>query len=197
MTDNEIIGHVMDRSLIMPDRLRNLMRAVRRTAHLPGDMAELGVFSGGSAYVIAQTCPSKTLHLFDTFAGLPFDEDENRDPQGYVRKGMYACPERDVLEYLCGCRVQTHAGLFPHSMANMDREFSFVHVDCDLHDTARAALQWFWPCLVKGGIMFFDDYGCLFTGVTEVVDAAWEPGGIERQYDDAGAPTIGCAVVKR
>jgi O-methyltransferase len=40
-----------------------------------------------------------------------------------------------------------------------DKVFSFVHVDVDLYDSVNDALDYFWPRLVDGGMMLFDDYG--------------------------------------
>ena len=48
-----------------------LISAVTATEKLGGDMAELGVASGASAKLISEYAPSRTLHLFDTFEGLP------------------------------------------------------------------------------------------------------------------------------
>lgn len=38
---------------------------------LDGDMAEVGVYQGGSAKLISEAKGNKTLYLFDTFTGLP------------------------------------------------------------------------------------------------------------------------------
>ena len=38
---------------------------------LSGDMAEVGVFQGGSAKLICEAIGDKKLHLFDIFEGLP------------------------------------------------------------------------------------------------------------------------------
>ena len=39
-----------------------------------------------------------------------------------------------------------------------DRTFSFVHLDCDLYQSYRDCLTFFWPRLVPGGIILFDEY---------------------------------------
>lgn len=183
----------MSVSLITPDRLVNLAKAVERTKSIPGDMAELGVYRGGSAFELAQSCPDKLLHLFDTFTGLPYDETDENDPEGYCRKGMFACPESLVRQHMTHYNVEFHAGLFPGTTEGFDARFSFVHVDCDLGGVAADAIKWFWPRMNEGGIMYFDDYGCKFTGVTRAVDAVFKE--IELQYDIHGYQ-IGALVVK-
>ncbi len=182
-------------SLITPDRLRNLVRAAERTVHLPGDMAELGVYKGGSARIIAEVAPQKIIHLFDTFKGLPQSEEPGRDPDGLLGKGEFACKPEVVVAYMRGYRALVYPGVFPKSAPSSAFTFSFVHVDCDLYDGAKAAIEWFYPRLVPGGIIYFDDYGCTFTGVTDAVNEAFPPERIELQYDVHGFQ-IGALVVK-
>src|ERR1017187_8484413 len=43
---------------------------VRKTEKITGDIAEVGVYKGGSAKLICETT-KKPVHLFDTFEGLP------------------------------------------------------------------------------------------------------------------------------
>ena len=40
-------------------------------SNFKGDMAEVGVFQGGSAKIICEAKKSSKLHLFDSFEGLP------------------------------------------------------------------------------------------------------------------------------
>lgn len=183
-------------SAITPDRLANMAKYVEQTKHLPGEIAELGVYRGGSAIVIAEIAPHKMLHLFDTFEGLPYSENLDYDPEGHAKKGMFACSADAVLEFMRGRHVTFHVGLFDDRKVRVkDLCFSFVHVDCDLGDTAKQAIEWFWPRMVDGGVMFFDDYGCEFTGVTNAVNQAFKPEKIELQYDMYGN-RIGAAVEK-
>lgn len=194
------IEQVAGVSLITPDRLENLVRAVERTRGVQGDMAELGVYKGGSASVIATVRPEVTLHLFDTFAGLPRSEAPNFDTKGLLKEGEFACDVQTVKAYLKGCDCRYYVGRFPSMWSEMRTFFmqlplSFVHIDCDLGDTAQSGIELFWPMMSPGGIMYFDDYGCEFTGVTRAVDAAFTPEQIEKQYDVNGFQ-IGALVCK-
>lgn len=194
MTDADAISLAEGVSLITPDRLQTICNAVRETAHLSGSMAELGAHRGGSAKVICAGCPEKILHLFDTFTGLPYTEVPELDPDGHCPEGRFACDEREVREYLHGCNVAFHVGLFPQTAKGLYEWFSFVHVDCDLKQSAEDAIDWFWPRMVNDGIMLFDDYNCKFTGVTEAVQTVFYPNQIEEfEYGDI---KIGCQVRK-
>ena len=44
---------------------------VKSQSNLEGEMAEVGVYQGGSAKIICETKGNRKLHLFDTFQGLP------------------------------------------------------------------------------------------------------------------------------
>jgi len=43
----------------------------KRTKKIHGDLAEVGVYKGGSGKLICKTNTEKVLHLFDTFEGIP------------------------------------------------------------------------------------------------------------------------------
>jgi hypothetical protein len=68
--------------------------AVAKTAKVDGDIAEVGVYKGGSAKLICETT-NKPVHLFDTFEGLP-DICENDNPEQF-RKG-------ELLRFVRGCQ---------------------------------------------------------------------------------------------
>src|SRR5437763_318304 len=49
----------------------NLYQLVLKTQKVSGALAEVGVYRGGSAKLIATLKGEKALHLFDTFEGMP------------------------------------------------------------------------------------------------------------------------------
>jgi O-methyltransferase len=130
-----------------------LYTAVAACQKIPGDMAEAGVFLGGTALVMLAASP-KRLHLFDTFEGLPHEE-------GKFASGEWSGSISDVKRNLSQhqVRIEFHPGLFPASAGKLGNlRFSFVHLDLDLYDSTRAALNWFWPRLEAGGILLSHDY---------------------------------------
>jgi hypothetical protein len=156
------------RAVIEDAKLKTLRDMVRATNHLGGDVAELGVYRGGSARLIAHYAPTTPLHLFDTFAGLPAD-----DPGGEHKAGEFAAELIAVQTYLANPLAVYHVGYFPDT-AEPDLRFRFVHVDCDLAVTVQASIEYFAPRMVSGGIMVFDDYGWHRTpGVLPAVQGKW------------------------
>jgi hypothetical protein len=51
--------------------MHNIYKIVKQTYKIDGDIAEFGVYKGGSARIIAESKGTKSLHLFDTFEGMP------------------------------------------------------------------------------------------------------------------------------
>ncbi|WP_005033722.1 TylF/MycF/NovP-related O-methyltransferase [Holophaga foetida] len=149
-----------------PDRAYLLCRMVQHASLLGGDLAECGVFRGGSAHLMAETLArlggtGRQLHLFDTFCGVPDFADAKRD---YHRAGDYGNTSLDAVQARLaayGGQCRFHPGVIPESFSGIDlgQRFSLVNVDVDLHPTTLACCHWFWPRLVPGGVMIFNDYG--------------------------------------
>lgn len=52
-----------------------------------------------------------------------------------------------------------------------DETFSFVFIDVDLYEPTLASFEFFYPRITKGGIVVFDDYGCIqFVGAKRAID---------------------------
>jgi O-methyltransferase len=70
------------------------------------------------------------------------------------------------------------AGIFPHETGAQvtTNQLTLVHIDVDVHDSAKWCFEWAWPRVVPGGATVFDDYGCHgCEGVTRMVNAVREP----------------------
>jgi O-methyltransferase len=130
--------------------------SAKRTGRVPGDIAELGVFRGGSARLICEVKRDRALHLFDTFAGLP----NSSKSDSRFRGGSFASSFDSVRSYLDPFpNVHFHVGMFPASAAGLDDlRFSFVHLDADLYESTLEGLRWFYPRLNRGGILISHDY---------------------------------------
>lgn len=120
--------------------------------------------------MMAEAAPQKSFHLFDTFSGLP-PHDASID--GHV-EGEFAETSLDTVQEFLGDfpQVRFHAGFFPETSDPVkDEKFSLVSVDGDLYQTTKDCLEFFYPRMLPGGTMVFDDYewdGCL--GVKKALD---------------------------
>ncbi len=127
---------------------------------LPGDFAEFGVYEGTSARLLCEVKGERTLHLFDTFGGLPPPGDD----EGRVfAEGQFPAVLAQVRSALAGYSdVHLHPGLFPATASMLrDRRFAFVHLDVDLEDSTRAGLEFFYDRMLPGGIILTHDYSVI------------------------------------
>jgi len=157
---------------VTPLEAIQLFSLVRATANLGGCMAEVGVYQGGSARFIREADAARSLHLFDTFEGLPeLAATDTPARSGHFRKGFYSYPLEKVRNFLGDCaRVHFHKGLFPVTgEAVKDERFSFVHVDVDLYSSTWSVLEFFYPRMLRGGIIVIHDFASA-RGVREAVE---------------------------
>ncbi len=128
---------------------------------VPGDFCEVGIYQGSTAKVICEAKGDKTLHLCDTFEGLP---EPGEHEQHVEKKGRFACSLESIQAYLTGFpNLQYHKGFCPQSVRGVldDARFSFVHLDVDLYASTKECLEYFWPRLHPGGIVVSHDYSIL------------------------------------
>lgn len=134
----------------------------RSQSNFEGDMAEVGVYQGGSAKLICEVKESKTLHLFDTFEGLPkVTEEDTHFGMKYWETGEFKNTNiTNVKNYLSKYRnVKFYKGRFPETAEPIDKkQFSFVHLDVDLYQSTLDCLEFFFPRMVKGGIILTHDF---------------------------------------
>jgi hypothetical protein len=136
-----------------------IMVAAKAARRLGGVMAEAGVFMGGSARLICEVKADSQLHLFDVFEtqqrAMDASGSELRAHFGTVH-GNLASVERLLSPY---AGVHFHPGFFPESTIGLpDHAYSFVHLDMDLVSSTNAALDYFLPRMLTGGILIGDDY---------------------------------------
>jgi O-methyltransferase len=137
----------------------NLYQLVLRTQKLPGQIAEVGVYQGGSAKLIATLKGDKELYLFDTFAGMP----AVRQDLDMHRAGDFADTSLEaVRKYLSGFSgIHFYQGFFPDSAAELAKTnttFCLVHLDVDIYESTKAGLKFFYPRIPAGGIIVSHDY---------------------------------------
>ena len=141
--------------LLGDDEARNIYLAVESTKRVPGDVAEAGVYKGGSAKLICEAKGDKALHLFDTFEGLP--EGWAPDSPWYQRKfDSFLEAKQNLAKYK---NVHFHKGLIPSTFDSVkQKSFSFVHLDVDRYESTSECLKFFYPRMSLGGIIISHDY---------------------------------------
>jgi len=149
---NDIENIVRDHTLIDPERLMILYNEILKVDSLVGDYAELGVYKGGSSKLILNYSTTGLLHMFDTFSGMPQDDIyENGHKQGHFYSNL-----NEVKEYINNDRAVYHVGKFPDTSVD-NLIFKYVHIDADIYQSTVDAIKYFWPRLITGGVLIFDD----------------------------------------
>jgi O-methyltransferase len=164
---------VRTRTLVDEARAQTLYQLARHAVCLDGDIAEIGVFRGGTAKLLAHVADERgrKLHLFDTFAGMP-KTDVGRDLLG--EGDFHDTSLESVRQFLSGYRAPVfHPGEFPGTSEPVaGGRFALVHCDADIAASVEACCEFFYPRLVRGGVFVFDDYGFTSTpGAKRVADA--------------------------
>jgi O-methyltransferase len=168
----------------------NLAHYFLHSLSLEGARAECGVFRGLSALYVCRTAALKRkeftgadFHLVDSFEGFPEPRSEdfitvNRGKHGTARAPAFQQGDaaaslehvRRVLRDFPG--VHFHQGFIPQVLSGLpETHWAFVHIDVDLHQPTLESLEYFYPRMIKGGIVICDDYGSeLFPGARKAWD---------------------------
>jgi len=151
-------------------RAHVILWAIESVKALPGDFAECGVNRGGLSRAIVEhpswAAANRRFYLLDTFQGfdprfLPEDIDHWRYPDVYAEV---------VSTFSKFPGVEIVRGAVPDTLNEVkSNQFAFVHIDMNAAVPEVAALEFFWPKIVSGGILILDDYG--FPGHQEQLDA--------------------------
>jgi hypothetical protein len=141
----------------------NLYSLVKATSKLPGALAEVGVYRGGSAKLLCKVKGNTPIYLFDTFEGMP---QVNKNSDGAFSTGDFAdTGYEDVRAFLSGFSgVHIFKGFFPDSAIGQEPErqqYRFVHLDLDIYESTFKALSFFYPRMTAGGVILSHDYNQL------------------------------------
>jgi O-methyltransferase len=166
----QVRGH----TLIHEERLFMLYQFANSVVSLKGNVAELGVYKGGSAKLLAKiferSTEKKGIFLFDTFCGMP----EANPLIDLHKKGDFPDTSLEsVQNFLSDCQnITVYEGLFSDTLVKVANEtFCFVHIDCDIYQSVLECCEFFYPRVTPGGVMIFDDYGSLSCpGAKKAVD---------------------------
>jgi hypothetical protein len=162
----ELADFVVDpkRTMLSHNRLYVFWQVASNVARVPGAIAEIGTYKGGSAYFIARAAAmfagvEVPMHVFDTFEGHPQAAISDHDV--YQKRGKFSGTSyEDVREYLSPFpQLQVHKGDIVALLPSLtESAYRFVHIDTDLYQPTVACLDYFGARLSPGGVIVVDDY---------------------------------------
>ncbi|MDC0372904.1 TylF/MycF family methyltransferase [Candidatus Pelagibacter ubique] len=141
-----------------------------------GSIVECGVGAGFSLAVISHLTRKK-IYAFDSFEGFPdiiSEKDKSKSDtvdignvlkyskfhykymsEDLVKSNLF---KNNVNEEFIKNNIKMIKGFFPKSFQSFDEKISFLHLDVDLYDSYKECLKFFYPKVVSGGIITFDEY---------------------------------------
>ena len=148
-----------------------------------GDVAEFGTMTGTTAHTLALAlkfvstqspdAPSRQLHLFDSFKGLPQPEEaDSQSPlviSGEWGKGTHVGLSSEELLARCvteldADRIRIFEGWFSDTIPTVPvgTSYAMIHIDSDLYSSARDVLFGLFDhrMVADGAVIFFDDWNC-------------------------------------
>jgi predicted O-methyltransferase YrrM len=173
-----------------PVRLVQFMSLLEIANAAPeGDYLEIGTHRGQSAKVIFTLMdPTRTLFCIDTFDGFVERDlavERRINPSCTWRVGNFLETSCEYVGTYVGdgmtpSNFKPIKGWFPSAYEGLeDRRWRFIHLDVDLYEPTRVALEMLWPKLVPGGVMVFHDYeNSGFPGVKLAVDTFFSALGL-------------------
>jgi hypothetical protein len=151
-------------------RVHVLCWAAHHAAQLAGDFVECGVntgiFSLAVAHYVDLNRTGKSLYLFDTFAGIPTDQINDRERglnrEGENRSYYEECFETTRKNFAPYPRAVLVRGKVPDtlSLVKIDR-VCYLSIDMNIVLPEIAAIRHFWDRLSPGAPVILDDYGWL------------------------------------
>ncbi len=134
-------------------------------AQVEGNVVELGCFAGTTSLFLQRAVlgKDKTLHVYDSFEGLPPKTVADKSPLGEQYKVGELSVSKSVL-----INNFKHAGLplpIIHkawfdalSPKDLPDQICFAYLDGDFYDSIRCSLELVWPKLTRGAVVVVDDY---------------------------------------
>lgn len=181
-------------------RFINLASQLDDTRDLSGSIAECGTFKGLSSYILCKTAqrryPSylgEDFYGFDSFEGLsePSIHDLKSSKKNLNAKaGKFSVSLETVKDNLSSFPNATFfKGWIPDRFVEVaDKQFRFVHIDVDLHQPSKDAIEFFYPRLVSGGRIICDDYN--WPGQVKAIEEYCKPRNISIERTETNQAVI-------
>ena len=150
---------------------------------IEGDFAELGVWRGNTASVLAEYASksNRIVYLFDTFEGFSKLDIQGVDANKDIvfNNTSIELVKKNIAENDSSCKYIK--GFFPDTITeeHKSKKYAIVSLDCDLYAPTKAGLEFFYPRMSNGGIFFLHDYSSLhWKGCKQAIDEFCSEKGI-------------------
>jgi hypothetical protein len=143
--------------------------------NVSGDFAELGVWRGNTASILAYYAAqhNRKVFLFDTYEGFSKDDLTGIDAQ---KEMDFNNTSIELVKSVIGpnaAQCSFVKGFFPDTITaeHENRQYAIVSLDCDLYAPTKAGLEFFYARMPKGGLFLLHDYSSLhWDGSKKAID---------------------------
>jgi hypothetical protein len=191
--ERKIVARVKTFTLTSVPRIATLLNAVHyiSASKIPGDIAECGVWRGGSMMAVALALQAhldtgRDLYLYDTFEGMsePTRHDRSHDGVAAERQldetargtGVWCrATLEDVRANMLstgypGERIHLIKGKVEDTIpGTLPRQLALLRLDTDWYESTKHELTHLFPLLHPNGVLLLDDYGH-WLGARKAVD---------------------------
>ena len=182
---------------------------LKRTAHLPGDIVELGVYKGSGMMTWLKMLNLTSVNqkhvfgfdLFDEEALLQTLQGSQREvmdslfkDRNFTQKDSYEEKLKSMLSDAGFERHELVKGNVLETIPQFLNDYpgfraSVINFDLDVDEPTFFALEQLWPRLVVGGIAIFDEYALKEWDESNAVDRFCAEHKLELKYTGYAAPT--------
>jgi hypothetical protein len=153
---------------VVGENVIEAMLQTLKTTPAEGCIVEVGVYRGGTLWHLVHNAEGRPVYGYDTFGGMPFQDEGDSHRVGDFADTSLAAVQAAVPDAIL------ISGTFPRSLIEMP-SIAFAHVDCDQYQSIKDCINVLGPKMLAGGVMWFDDYGCL-PSANRAVDEAFGKG---------------------
>jgi hypothetical protein len=173
-------------------------RLYKTIQNIDGDIVECGIGKGRTFFMLCCLAEMdgkrRNVWGFDSFEGFPRPSSSDNSPR-QIQKGEYSILTENGMRQILrkgglgkafiNERVKLVKGFFNQSLPKFQgQKVAFLHLDVDLYQSYKETLEFFWPKVVSGGIVLFDEYkqpgmGDAFPGAARAIDEFF--GGLKHQ----------------
>lgn len=168
----------------------NLFHLLSQTLEneVPGDIVEIGCNAGESSVVmqaiIQQIDPTRKLHVYDSFQGVPPGTEADA---GVYKPGDMAISEEHLYRHFKSLNLQVpivHPGWFKDTLpTSLPGKIAFALIDADLYESTLLSLQSVYPRLSPRAICLLGVYWAPRMGGATTTLMKLKSPGVKRACD--------------
>jgi len=157
------------------------------------NFVECGVADGVSSFFLLSEVDSIknlfgkcSLHLYDSWDAMRSEYlvESEKDHEGRYNQLDMKRTQKNLSKFKT--LIVFHKGYIPESLSqkpNSPDSICYLHIDLNSSKSTRAVLEFFYPRLVKGGVILFDDYAATgYEDTKQIVDKFFsdKPGMLQK-----------------